>query len=467
MSTRQHPFQPILTGSIRDPMHRDSCCIVGIYYAATRISLSPSRDMILDGHALLRIVMRFICGATSEKEHLRVCQRLLTCQCNLHDPITRELHRNAQGRTPEECFDFTIRMLGAHTSGALAGLAAGKFRRKAKDNTPAERQPWPGSVSDILPNGQTEAQVLDALLRWAAEPGQCEVVFSIICSLAHFWEPFAVEVLRRPDVFFLATRHLREAAATYPGQPDIWTIKVKILALFFNGMLRVDSRGVAHAVAHLLEPLDQIGQYMGPMLDGVKGLEEPRYLFEHVHRMAVHKLNPKASMSGNIIVEAYGPAPLTPAQEMCVGAFNTIWEVRNRNQCLYLACPNGPMVARSAVCARCGVVRYCSRECQKAAWKDDAWSHKPLCSKISALRAGLGMAEPRTWDHVTLDSGLSRWVAGLLEMCDPYLAELEESLLFDVGNGISCLTNEKVVRIQSNWTEDPSAQPEIESMEIH
>ena len=37
----------------------------------------------------------------------------------------------------------------------------------------------------------------------------------------------------------------------------------------------------------------------------------------------------------------------------------------------------------SSACARCGTVRYCSRECQRAHWK----AHKPMCELLDQLLA--------------------------------------------------------------------------------
>ncbi|KAH9919929.1 uncharacterized protein B0H18DRAFT_1213604 [Fomitopsis serialis] len=54
-----------------------------------------------------------------------------------------------------------------------------------------------------------------------------------------------------------------------------------------------------------------------------------------------------------------------------------------------------------ARCAGCGVPRYCSRECQKHAWKDAAFPHKDVCAKLRAFkeRTNLGMK-----DHALTES---------------------------------------------------------------
>ncbi|KZT72287.1 hypothetical protein DAEQUDRAFT_652597, partial [Daedalea quercina L-15889] len=37
-------------------------------------------------------------------------------------------------------------------------------------------------------------------------------------------------------------------------------------------------------------------------------------------------------------------------------------------------------------CAGCGVLRYCSKDCQKSVWKHTMAPHKDICSKLRTLR---------------------------------------------------------------------------------
>jgi len=69
---------------------------------------------------------------------------------------------------------------------------------------------------------------------------------------------------------------------------------------------------------------------------------------------------------------------------------------------LYATCGNPPCAeveaapGAFAACARCGVVRYCGRACQKAAWKPH---HKARCGSASE--------EPRLPSEVAVDRALS------------------------------------------------------------
>ena len=50
-------------------------------------------------------------------------------------------------------------------------------------------------------------------------------------------------------------------------------------------------------------------------------------------------------------------------------------DVSASKTCAYKSCPSGCMIRHSYKCSACGVVTYCSKSCQKAAWE----THKDLC----------------------------------------------------------------------------------------
>ncbi|KAH9835657.1 uncharacterized protein C8Q71DRAFT_89855 [Rhodofomes roseus] len=51
-------------------------------------------------------------------------------------------------------------------------------------------------------------------------------------------------------------------------------------------------------------------------------------------------------------------------------------------------------------CAGCGVLRYCSRECQKSAWRNTRTPHKDVCPKLRVVRERTKLPrEPRVPDH--------------------------------------------------------------------
>ncbi|KAJ7689588.1 hypothetical protein B0H17DRAFT_634429 [Mycena rosella] len=183
-------------------------------------------------------------------------------------------------------------------------------------------------------------------------------------------------------------------------------------------------------ISPLLDQMNSIGVHMSPPLDSAPGMEELRFWFDHVRRRAALDLNSlnlsdlDTLISGDFVVDSRGEELLDPYEKICLGAFTVIWEVRNRNQCMHLGC-NAPMVARLAVCVRCGVLRYCTRECQRAAWNNLLAPHKVLCDMVCELRAGLHMTDPKVWDDLILDSRMGRSAIELLEICRPYSTQLD------------------------------------------
>ncbi|TFY56389.1 hypothetical protein EVJ58_g7676 [Rhodofomes roseus] len=57
-------------------------------------------------------------------------------------------------------------------------------------------------------------------------------------------------------------------------------------------------------------------------------------------------------------------------------------------RCCAPECPETFVTAQRtfARCAGCGIPRYCSRECQKLAWKHGTFPHKDVCAKLRMLR---------------------------------------------------------------------------------
>ncbi|KAJ7157700.1 hypothetical protein C8R43DRAFT_1125367 [Mycena crocata] len=66
-----------------------------------------------------------------------------------------------------------------------------------------------------------------------------------------------------------------------------------------------------------------------------------------------------------------------------------------RHRCMNLECSIASnMAATSTLCAQCGVVSYCSTQCQKSAWHADRSPHKDVCVLIGGVRKQLGLDRP-------------------------------------------------------------------------
>jgi hypothetical protein len=275
------------------------CSAIGHVTASGR-----TRD--LDQPHFFRVAMHFLCATRSDEEHVRIRRRLLGCDCHLQDAVVLGLHQGIKLSVGVmDALNLTLSTLCSHISGGLELLTPGKFR-KSKRNAP-------NSVDD---NGASPGEVLDAILRWTVNPGYRCAAFVVIRDLVRFWDLFTVEVLNRPSSFLLAMQHLRYAIDVFPAP-----------ALAANKLDR---------------------------------LVRPRQFLEQGGRMARPEFSPiPFTLTGDLVLDGRAE-PLGESEEIFVRAFAFIWEVRNRDQRMYVGCTT--MLKRTAVCARCGVVRYCSRE---------------------------------------------------------------------------------------------------------
>ncbi|KAJ7252814.1 hypothetical protein C8J57DRAFT_1349438, partial [Mycena rebaudengoi] len=369
---------------LRDPLYRDSSCILGIFCAIASISNAGGQSDFQQPY-FLRRAMDFICGAASEDEHLARRQRLMACQCNLERSSLLNIHQNSRAEaTPTKSLDLTLITLCGNISAPKEGI-------------------------------------LTTVLLWAAEPGHGQAIFSLITSLTRFWEPFAVELFRTPS-------HLDHAVDTFPGgvapRSDVWVMDVNAITMFFTRVSLVDGRGFTHIITPLLKRMNSIAARMSPIWEPLNAIvmEETRMWFTQT------TLEQHLS-TGDIVIE-----------EMYLSAFAGIWEARNRNRYMHLGCTNS-LMSRSAVCAGCGVIRYCTRECQKAAWKG-----VPL---ICQLRVGLEMTDASSWDALILDSKFAQSAVELLDVCRPHAAGIDISLVAAIRIGLSILSSKKVTKDDS------------------
>ncbi|KAJ7754090.1 hypothetical protein B0H16DRAFT_1690640 [Mycena metata] len=283
------------------------------------------------------------------------------------------------------------------------------------------------------------SDVLDAILLWAIEPGHGQI-FALIDSLARFWEPFAVALFQRPSVFSLATQHLERAIDTFPGgvagtnDHKHWAQSVNGIATFFGRVSLVNGWDFVAIMKPLVVQMNSIEARMSPILErlGPVVMEATLKWFELCHRLAMA-----------IAVSEHHHMPLPDMYRgqydgLYVAAFKQIWEARNRNRCMHPGC-TGSMESRSAVCARCGVVRYCSRECQRASWKGE---HKVLCGQIYALRVGLKMTDATSWEALVLDSKSPRSSVQLMDVIRPHAPDLDTDLVTAIVFGLAHLSSQ-------------------------
>ncbi|KAJ7686264.1 hypothetical protein B0H17DRAFT_1072186 [Mycena rosella] len=323
-------------------------------------------------------------------------------------------------------------------------VGAGKFR-KVKANLPPEAQPWPNCVSDVIPGPGGEQEVLEGLVQWAAHGVGGHGVFVLIGALARFWEPFAVRLFQNNIVFSLATQHLQYALAAYDPRvhpaEQMMAFTAPVVACaegLFHTLSELDMGCTISLLHPIFEPMYAMAVAIEPILLRTRTftfLADSRRWF-HLIRQLRNVIAP----DGSWIRSPDGVPALGPHTHYAA-AFHRVVEIRNRNQCRHIACTS-KIEARSSVCSRCGIVRYCSHECLEAAWAAPRLPHKSLCKQITALRAATLLADDKAWANTVRDSQVHRSPAGFANMytalsVDPRIAEA-------IWRGILLVTDEKM-----------------------
>ncbi|KAJ7135789.1 hypothetical protein C8R44DRAFT_869489 [Mycena epipterygia] len=387
--------------------------------------------------------MAFVSAKRSDEKHAALRERLTTCQCNprnpiYHRPVYRPLH---------EVLELCLSVMCATISDYFMRIGPGKFK-KAKENTPPEAQPWPSRIADIIPAPGGEEEVLLGLVQWAAHVPGGHSIFSLIGGLARFWDPFAVQLFRTPGVFELAMDHLQCAFDAYdprasPGDLMFGFITPVIACAqgLFYTLFEMDLSRTLTLIAPMYERMYAIAVPIEPILLRLKQTYMPMDDCRRWFHL-VRKIRRYVAPDGTWIRRPEGTSPpVMDAFTHYGAAFHRMVEIRNRNQCLHIACTS-KIQARSSVCSRCGIVRYCSRECLEAAWDAPRLPHKSLCKQIAALRAATLLGADKAWNHAVRDSQVHRSPADFAYMCtamgvNPRVSEA-------IWRGILLLTQEKM-----------------------
>ncbi|KAF8185269.1 hypothetical protein K438DRAFT_1836814 [Mycena galopus ATCC 62051] len=147
--------------------------------------------------------------------------------------------------------------------------------------------------------------------------------------------------------------------------------------------------------------------------------------------------------------------PETPTKYHFAMAFQQMAEARNRNQCLNVQCTT-KIVQRSSVCSRCGILRYCSKECLTAAWNSSEHAHKSVCKKIVRLRAATLLNDDKAWARTVCDSSMHRDPAEFAYMCVRMDADVEDAE--GIWRGIHRLADAKLKFGRGNGAQNEQAE---------
>ncbi|KAJ7463361.1 hypothetical protein FB451DRAFT_1494465 [Mycena latifolia] len=416
-------------------------------------------------------------------------------------------------------FDTALAAMCSTISCVLLSRPMGKFRTVRK-NTAADAQPWPNNLQDLITSPDGAKGTISALLQWATTPPTGYGVFMVLGAIARFWEPFAREIYRTPLAFSIATDHIQLAlyhyyarSGTPPRRPEFDAkFDLPLIACadgFFLELVRWDPNATLCAMAPVLEQLVHIGVQIRPILhsigrlgggegttllwfDQMNDLLQQLNIHQKQHstlrvdfRRACYYLLfvaliaywiidtttrttriilllvlflPAMFFLPNILTEDFDLSSATESALPSSNAdmFDQFTHIRNMNQCMHLKCTTA-LGVKTAVCVKCGIVRYCGAQCQRAAWRAPDVPHKPVCDAIHSLRVMVQLEDSADWDMWVLRTSKRKpggQASQFEALCSSALVSTE--LTLKINHGIFALTNAK--RAQLDELEKQGAQ---------
>ncbi|KAJ7765828.1 hypothetical protein DFH07DRAFT_1014284 [Mycena maculata] len=374
-----------LLKSLRDPMGTP-CCAKVLYLGSGMLTPHEPDLMARDELACDR----------SEQEQVSLKHKLSTCRCDLHDPAVARLHLGDTPVPPPNNpsptdLDNALTLMCTILSDleGLSTLHVGKFR-KVRKNATADKQPWPNSEDEVLQSSNGAKGTVGSLLRWAAALPNGYAIFMAIGAIARFWEPFAREILRTPRTFSLATDNMQIALDRYDADMPPYAFSKKFyLPLVSCGQaffLKLGS--VSKQMMMITFKIQPILRAPGPSAEGIRTWFDQMQLTMEEASSIVAKdrgipdVNFSKGAGSYLLRQLISPQP-KPMHLECMEALGV----------------------KTMACDGCGIVRYCSRECQTPAWRASNLPHKGLCKAIQSLRTVLQLnkTEWAKWMVQTMD----------------------------------------------------------------
>ncbi|KAJ7474467.1 hypothetical protein B0H11DRAFT_2035545 [Mycena galericulata] len=372
-----------LISALQDPMGEASYCAHALSIALQAWELygeQAANDP--DRVELLRSVVKFLTVSRSPQERAAIKTRLSTCGC-------RGALSRFRTTPPTLYYEKALMELCSIVYTALEPLCAGKFRKRKK-NVPASAQPWPHSVDDLFQGNQACDRVLYSLMGWADNGSGGYGAFTAIASLVVYWEPFAREIFKQP-VMASAARKLTLGYESYvetnnPGDPFfVWPVAA-CAERFLHSLSRFPPAESMTALLPSYQELYVASTKINPVL-GSRFRLAAQWFDTIIDFQPTYAL---ASSNPNVVIRLTG-------EEGHEAVYPCMTQIRNNNRCMNVEC-TAPLGTRTTACARCAVVRYCGKQCQRLAWKADNHPHRTLCKDVHALRCKLELLDPGEWD---------------------------------------------------------------------
>ncbi|KAJ6471749.1 hypothetical protein C8R47DRAFT_1324836 [Mycena vitilis] len=386
----------ILITGLLDPMKHDSCCLFQLFEAVRALHHSVDKDPTYPPE-LLRAIMQFLLTPDTSDKLARLVDRLVSCDCYLAETVSFTTGV-ARPMEPVRCLDMVLSYLCGFLYVRLSSLKRSQFR-SLKAGRQAVRQPWPNCVADIGLVNRTPHEAVTILLRWSWGPPLGHSIFPLLGILARFWEPYGSEIFGNPAVAQSVRHQLKASLITFgEDAPKAWDYFEKAVesCRVLARDLGVVTIELALTTTEFEEELYDMGSPLIPLL--VKRGERMRLALEWFSTMI-------RSRHGVV------PGAIEPDEADPLLYYDDYFQARSQMamshctyRCGHVLCDKDPAVSINSLCRQCCVIRYCSRQCQAAAWRAEKLPHKDLCEKVLRVRQQLGKPDDESWKTWLLTS---------------------------------------------------------------
>ncbi|EIN10205.1 hypothetical protein PUNSTDRAFT_125170 [Punctularia strigosozonata HHB-11173 SS5] len=423
--------------SLEDPSHPRHCasfyetCLLDmldeVHTGKLEISRSKFPGRFPDAFDTM---MRFLSYPRSSAELHAVAESLKTCHCDLSQPFVKTLHKSSSQTASrpgvKDCWHLMCDFIGS----AVEHFIGTDHSVRSKLKKSQRRLTWPASTDDVAPYG------LEATINALANLVELRIssVLTILRSIvAVFGRTAALQILLKhetlPSSLYALLVYYADAAWQHDprklrnlDKPYSTIFALDLTSQYFMDLISSPPLDLITFLLRADQPSDAFVTQWSRILDWatatrdslppgfVRRFNTPHkpnsytYLLDILDRAPViggvlHLRQSTSAMPGPTISPAIARVAENSYMPIVASLDGATRQYGQNARCFARGCPWTEAVAmrRFSVCGGCEHMKYCSPECQRAAWADAVAPHKPICRLLALLRErGL---ECLVWAH--------------------------------------------------------------------
>lgn len=365
-------------------------------------------------------VLTFLFHPRNSAEYDALAAYGTSCHCDKSTELMRTLHSIPGADTVD--LDMLVHSaLGFLRNPSQPALRAGNLYKSREHALKAARNgrrvPWPQSIHSLLPHGiDAFFRAFDALIQRdkTLNPHNFDFLGTVMDLVREASIPAFLAAPRLPGnllrsgisrhILLLEDRGLNMPAERFLAQFKGIALTCQVIGaahdrdlVRFNGLAK-EQEGLdgidfcsllMQSLQHVYSQIDQPSPGITAEFDYMR--EMLAILGGRIHNALKLQWSPgrhhpeilKISLSCFVTNNDVGSL-----------GYRAITQFAHSFRCWAASCPNTRSLEerKFSVCGGCRRVFYCSKECQKRAWKDDVAPHKVMCPKLAHAALALGLS---------------------------------------------------------------------------